>query len=498
MIDATTGRKMTMLCEHIERVSCLVFSSDGKLLVSGSEDKSIVLWDVQTGGIIQKFFLHTTQVRSVSISADCTCIASGTDDVLSLWDVQTGECIFKKHGFCQPLVSFSPINSKQLISTSNNAIYQWDINNLEIETIHSHFTNILSIDYPMFAACKEGQVLIQNIESGATVAEFCTSQIHAKLWCFSPDKQLVAVSNGSTIEVWAIFGSRPHLIRRTDIRTNIIAFSSPSSLISEGFKVINFWDICDLGSTPTDPKPATLASALVVSISLQAREGIAITSNTSGVVEIWDLLTGFCKSSFQSPATEHQEGDAKLINGNLIFAWTTRNAVRVWESGKNETSETMRHYDLYVRNLRVSANGSHIFWEDETTVRVWSIQTKRKIYDIEKVERGIIDPFCPDGSKIWVRFKDFSIKEWDFGVSNSPTPLSITSSERLCLKFGSDILEYPALSWIENTVTGNKVFALFGVHKFHGVHGAKWDGQYLVFEDSDKGILILDFGHLCS
>ena len=498
MIDATTGSEMTMLCEHIKGVSCLVFSSNGKLLVSGSEDKSIVLWDVQTGGIIQKFFLHTTQVQSVSISADCTCIASGTDDALYLWDIQTGECIFKKHGFCQPLVSFSPINPKQLMSISNNAIYQWDINNLEIETIHNHFTNILSIDYPMFAGCKEGQVLIQNIESGATVAEFSTSQIHPELWCFSPDKQLVAVYSKSTIEVWAIFGSSPCLIRTIDTMTDVIAFSSPSSLISEGFEEINFWEICDLGSTPTDPKPATLASALVVSISLQAREGIAITSNTSGVVEIWDLLTGFCKSSFRSPATEHEMGDAKLVNGNLIFAWTTRNAVHVWESGKNETSEMMRHYDLYVQNLRVSANGSHVFWEDRTTVRVWSIQTKRKIYDIEKAGRGIMDPFCPDGSKIWVRFEDFSIKEWDFGVSSSPTPLSTTSSERLCLIFGSGVVGCPALRWIENTVTGNKLFALFGVNKFNGADGAKWDGRYLVFKDSDKGILILDFGHLCS
>ena len=59
---------------------CVVFSSDGTSLVSGSDDAIVKLWDIQTGGVVKTFFGHTQLVLSVSISADHTAIASGSYD----------------------------------------------------------------------------------------------------------------------------------------------------------------------------------------------------------------------------------------------------------------------------------------------------------------------------------------------------------------------------------------------------------------------------------
>jgi WD40 repeat protein len=79
IINIITGSQSAVLSGHTEEVHCVVFSSDGTLLVSGSWDKTIKLWDVQTGGVVKTFFGHTEEVYSVSISADCTTIASGSD-----------------------------------------------------------------------------------------------------------------------------------------------------------------------------------------------------------------------------------------------------------------------------------------------------------------------------------------------------------------------------------------------------------------------------------
>jgi len=95
MLDAITGSQTAVLSGHANSVRSLAFSSDGRLLASGSNDHTVKLWDVQTGGIIKTFSGHTNDwFLSVSISADCTRIASGSDKGTAyLWDIQRGECL---------------------------------------------------------------------------------------------------------------------------------------------------------------------------------------------------------------------------------------------------------------------------------------------------------------------------------------------------------------------------------------------------------------------
>ena len=73
------------------RVS-VAFSPDGKTLASGSEDKTIKLWDVATGKEQATLKGHTDAVSSVAFSPDGKTLASGSEDkTIKLWDVATGK-----------------------------------------------------------------------------------------------------------------------------------------------------------------------------------------------------------------------------------------------------------------------------------------------------------------------------------------------------------------------------------------------------------------------
>ena len=74
---------------HGGRVKVLVFSRDGKHLVSGSRDNSIRLWDVETGTEFDVLSGHVGEVNTLAFSADGTTLISGSiDDTILLWDWQ--------------------------------------------------------------------------------------------------------------------------------------------------------------------------------------------------------------------------------------------------------------------------------------------------------------------------------------------------------------------------------------------------------------------------
>ena len=77
---------------HTSSVWSVAFSPDGRHIVSGSSDRTIQLWDAQTGGQVGNPLQgHTFSVWSVAFSPDGRHIVSGSGDgTIRLWDAQTG------------------------------------------------------------------------------------------------------------------------------------------------------------------------------------------------------------------------------------------------------------------------------------------------------------------------------------------------------------------------------------------------------------------------
>ncbi len=76
---------------HFGAVNTVSFSPDSKVLVSGSQDASIILWEVSSGGQIT-ILRDQQQVLSVAYNSDGTLLASGgTGRSIQVWDLSTGK-----------------------------------------------------------------------------------------------------------------------------------------------------------------------------------------------------------------------------------------------------------------------------------------------------------------------------------------------------------------------------------------------------------------------
>ncbi len=81
-----------ILSGHAWAVLTVAFSPDGKILATGSDDKTIKLWDVNTGQLISTLLGHSWSVVSVAFTADGkTLISASWDKTVKLWRVSTAQ-----------------------------------------------------------------------------------------------------------------------------------------------------------------------------------------------------------------------------------------------------------------------------------------------------------------------------------------------------------------------------------------------------------------------
>ena len=115
-------------------VSSLSFSRDGRFIVSGSDDETARIWDMESDDVLVLTatvrYGQYAYVRSVAISPDMKLVAGGCDDkVVRIWDANTGDLVdvLKGHTGDVNSVTFTP-DGKGLVSGSwDRTVKRWDL-----------------------------------------------------------------------------------------------------------------------------------------------------------------------------------------------------------------------------------------------------------------------------------------------------------------------------------------------------------------------------------
>lgn len=90
MIEIKTGRLVATLAGHQQRLSSFRFSADGKLFATGSLDKTIKVWQPQTGKLVQTLSIDS-DVGNLAFSSDNTLLTAHVNDSLKIWQISDGK-----------------------------------------------------------------------------------------------------------------------------------------------------------------------------------------------------------------------------------------------------------------------------------------------------------------------------------------------------------------------------------------------------------------------
>ncbi|OMJ90157.1 hypothetical protein SteCoe_7551 [Stentor coeruleus] len=115
---------------HRKNISCMKFSQDGRILVTGSEDLTIRVWDLKTGHCYIILEGHVDLIFSLDISSNSSeIISGGKEGVVKLWDTTTGTCQgnyrINTDGIVSTVTCISFANEYIIATSMNREILGW-------------------------------------------------------------------------------------------------------------------------------------------------------------------------------------------------------------------------------------------------------------------------------------------------------------------------------------------------------------------------------------
>ncbi|KAG4427767.1 hypothetical protein IFR05_016752, partial [Cadophora sp. M221] len=215
-VEADWSAMLQALEGHTGDVNSVAFSSDGKQIVSGSEDTTVRRWDAATGQqLLPALEGHTRNVSSVAFSPDGKQIVSGSGDTtIRRWDAATGQQLLpalEGHTSYVSSVAFSP-NGKQIVSGSGDTtVRRWDAATGQqlLPALEGHTRNVSSVAFSpdgkqIVSGSWDTTIRRWDAATGQqllTALEGHTSYVSSV--AFSPDgKQIVSGSYDTTIRRW--------------------------------------------------------------------------------------------------------------------------------------------------------------------------------------------------------------------------------------------------------------------------------------------------------
>lgn len=207
LINSLTG--------HGGYVSSIAFSADGKFLASGSWDRSLRVWGVNTGRCLETFDCQS-KVYSAAFSSygNSKFLACGAGDgTIHVWNMSKGWEYFPlKNGHSQVVesIAFSPKQELLVSASWDGAIILWDVRNRRpSRPVPSRSCQYSSIAFSpdgdtLIAASWEEEVAARLFNTKTWNKQLNTEdEINAKFVAFSPNgDKLVSSNRDQKVILW--------------------------------------------------------------------------------------------------------------------------------------------------------------------------------------------------------------------------------------------------------------------------------------------------------
>ncbi len=367
---APTGRKVGELSGHATAVKALASSPNSKLLASGGQDGSLVVWDYDTRAAVAKVAGHTDEVLALAFSPSSNLLASaGGDRTIRLWDANTGKPVRQFDGLCA-VSALVFVDEKTLAAAGDDHLIRlWDVQTGKpLATLTGH----------------EGPVVSLHLVPGGRTLLSGGHDQSMRLWDVTKRTESAKIGrNGGDGDALVLSPDGKHLAAAGQNHT------------------IRRWEVASGKELPTGPGHQGPVCALAL-----AADGKLLASATpAGELRLWDPGTG--KEIKQwSNGTPLGADDGKLAfapDSKTLAAAAGAEAVHLWDAASGQLDKKLEGSgNDPVLSLTFAPNSGQYLavGHRHQGIRIWDVAQTRIHQHLKFAGKVHALAYAPDGKTL--------------------------------------------------------------------------------------------------
>ncbi len=419
-----TGEQLLTLEGHSSLVTALTITPDGKYVISGSDDKTLKVWNWQTGEQLLTLEGHSSLVTALTITPDGKYVISGSDDkTLKVWNWQTGEQLLTLEGHSSLVKAVAlSADGKYVISGSGDKtlkVWNWQTGE-QLRTLygHSSWVNavVLSTDGKYVISGSDDNTLkVWNWQTGEQLLTLYGHSSFVYTVALSADgKYVISGSDDNTLKVWNLqTGEQLLTLYGHSSSVRAVALSADGKYVISGSSdnTLKVWN------WQTGEQLLTLYghSSLVYAVALSADGKYIISGSSDKTLKVWNwqtgeqLLTLYGHSSLVRAV-------ALSADGKYMISASDDKTLKVWNWQTGEQLLTLEGHSSFVYAVALSADGKYVISaSDDNTLKVWNWQTGEQLLTLEGHSYSVrAVALSADGKYVISASGDSTLKAWNW------------------------------------------------------------------------------------